>query len=156
MNEFTSKDLESFTGKKGAPTYTSYQGKVFDVSESSLWEDGEHMASHVAGKDLTEEISAAPHGAEVFNRFTQVGTLKGFTSVTEAPKASTGLPEISRISPQAVKKLLDQGRKVYFLDVRGIPDEHQIKGSVCYEPVAILNAQRVELGIPQDSLIVPY
>ncbi len=156
MKEFTSKDLESFDGKKGAPAYTSYQGRVFDVSESSLWVDGEHMDSHLAGRDLTDEISSAPHGAEVFDRFAQVGTLKGFTSVTEIPKASTEPPEISRISPQAAKKLLDQGRKVYFLDVRGIPDEHQIKGSVCYEPVAILNAERVELGIPRDSLIVPY
>ncbi len=155
MKEFTSKNLESFNGKKGVPTYTSYQGKVYDVSESSLWVDGEHMGSHLAGKDLTEEISSAPHGAEVFERFPQVGTLKGFTPV-EAEKVSSETPEISRISPPAVKKLLDQGRKVYFLDVRGIPDEHQIKGSVCYEPVALLSAQRIELGIPKDSLIVPY
>ncbi len=155
MKEFTSKYLESFNGKKGASTYTSYQGKVYDVSESSLWVDGEHMASHFAGKDLTEEISSAPHGAEVFERFPQVGTLKEFAPV-EAAKGPSERPELSRISPPAVKKLLDQGRKVYFLDVRGVPDERQIKGSVCYEPVAILNAQHVELGIPKDSLIVPY
>ncbi len=37
--------------------YTSYQGKISDVSESSLWVDGEHMDSHLAGNDLTEEIS---------------------------------------------------------------------------------------------------
>ncbi len=152
MKEFTSKELESFNGKKGAPVYTSYQGKVFDVSESPLWVDGEHMDSHLAGRDLTQEISSAPHGAEVFERFLQIGTLKGFTPVEKVlPK-----PEISRISPQAAKKLLDQGRKVSFLDVRGIPDEYSIKGSVCYEPAAILNAERVELGIPKDSLIVPY
>jgi|GEM_PF-1230473 hypothetical protein len=45
---------------------------------------------------------------------------------------------------------------VHFLDVHGIPDEYQIKGSICYEPAAILNAERVELGIPKDSLIIPY
>ncbi len=156
MKEFNSKELEAFNGKKGAPVYTSYQGKVFDVSESSLWVDGEHMDSHLAGKDLTQEISAAPHGTEVFERFTQVGTLKGFTPVEEVEKVSPEALEISRISPRAVKKLLDQGRKVYFLDVRGIPDEYSIKGSVCYEPATILNAERVELGIPKDSLIIPY
>jgi predicted heme/steroid binding protein len=156
MKEFTVKELESFNGRKGAPSYTSYQGKVYDISQSSLWVDGEHMDSHLAGKDLTQEISSAPHGAEVFDRFTQVGTLKGFIPVEEDKKGSPETPEISRISPQAVKKLLDQGRKAYFIDVRGIPDEFQIKSSVCYEPVAILNAQRVELGIPKDSLIVPY
>jgi len=152
MKEFTSKELETFNGKKGAPAYISYQGKVFDVSEGSLWVDGEHMDSHLAGKDLTQEISSAPHGAEVFERFPQIGTLKGFTQVEKVLPE----PEISRISPQAAKKLLDQGRKVYFLDVRGIPDEYSIKGSVCYEPAAILNAERVELGIPKDSLIIPY
>ena len=156
MKEFTSKELETFNGKKGPPAYISYQGKVFDVSESSLWVDGEHMDRHLSGKDLTQEMSAAPHGIEVFERFTQVGTLKGFTPVEGVEKVSPETPEISRISPQAVKKLLDQGRKVYFLDVRGIPDEYQIKGSICYEPAAILNAERVELGIPKDSLIIPY
>ncbi len=69
MKEFTSKDLESFNRRKGASTYTSYQGKVYDVSESSLWVDGEHMDTHPAGKDLTKGISSAPHGAEVFERF---------------------------------------------------------------------------------------
>ncbi len=156
MKELTSRELASFNGKKGNPAYTSYQGKVYDVSSSDLWIDGAHLDSHLAGKDLSQEMSAAPHGAEVFDRFTQVGTLKGFTPIAEAPKASAKPTQISRISPQAVKKLLGQGRKVYFLDVRGIPDEFQIKGSVCYEPAAILSAERVELGIPKDSLIVPY
>jgi predicted heme/steroid binding protein len=156
MKEFTSKELESFNEKERNPTYVSYQGKVYDVSKSDLWGDEVHLDSHLAGKDLTQEMSAAPHGTEVFDRFTQVGTLKGFTPVTEALYASAEPPEISRISPQAVKKLLDQGRKVYFLDVRGNPDQYQIKGSVCYEPAAILSAERVELGIPKDSLIVPY
>ncbi len=151
MKEFSFKELESFNGKKGAPAYVSYQGKVYDVSGSGLWVDGDHMQSHLAGRDLTQEIASAPHGTEVLERFTQVGTLKGFTP------AETGEPRgITRISPQAAKQALDQGRKVYFLDVRGIPDEYQIKGSVCYEPVALLNADRVELGIPKDSLIVPY
>ncbi len=155
MKELTSKELEAFDGKKGATVYTSYQGKIYDVSESSLWVGGEHMDSHLAGKDLTEEMSAAPHGAEVFERFTQVATLKGFTPV-EVGNVLSETPKISRIPPQAVKKLIDQGRKVYFLDVRGIPDENQIKGSICYEPAALLSAERVQLGIPKDSLIVPY
>ncbi len=71
----------------------------------------------------------------------------------EHPSEST---RIDRISPQEVKTFLDQGRKVYFLDVRGVPDEFQIKGSVCYKRAAILSAERVELGIPKDSLVVPY
>ncbi len=153
MKEFTTKELESFNGKERNPAYVSYGGKVYDVSKSDLWLDGVHLDSHFAGRDLTEEISSAPHGTEVFERFAQVGTLKGFTAVEKTPTETGG---VSRIPPQAVKKLLDQGKKVYFLDVRGVPDEYQIKGSVCYEPAALLNAERVELGIPKDSLIVPY
>ncbi len=64
--------------------------------------------------------------------------------------------QVTRISVQEAKERLDRGEKAYFLDVRGVPDEYQIKGAICYEPVAILSAERVELGIPKDSLIIPY
>ena len=64
--------------------------------------------------------------------------------------------QISRITIQEAKERLDRGEKVYFIDVRGIPDEYQIRGSVCYEPIAILSAEHVELGIRKDSLIIPY
>ncbi len=63
---------------------------------------------------------------------------------------------VSRITAQEAKERLDRGEKVYFLDVRGVPDEYQIGGAVCYEPVALLGAERLELGIPKDSLIIPY
>ncbi len=64
--------------------------------------------------------------------------------------------QVSRITVQEAKERLDHGEQVYFLDVRGVPDEYQIKGAVCYEPVALLSAERVELGIPKDSLIILY
>jgi hypothetical protein len=69
---------------------------------------------------------------------------------------SPSSPEIWRVTIQEAKQRLDRGEKVYFLDVRGVPDECQIKGSACYEPIAILRAERIELGIPKDSLIIPY
>jgi len=64
--------------------------------------------------------------------------------------------QVSRITVQEVKERLDRGENVYLLDVRGVPDEYQMKGAVCYEPVVILSAERVELGIPKDSPIIPY
>ncbi len=64
--------------------------------------------------------------------------------------------QVSRITAREAKERLDRGEKVYFLDVRGIPDEYQIKGAVCYEPIVLLSAKHVELGIPKDSLIIPY
>jgi predicted heme/steroid binding protein len=46
VKEFTSKKSESFKEKEGvAAVYNSYEGRVYDVSESSLWSDGEHMGS---------------------------------------------------------------------------------------------------------------
>jgi predicted heme/steroid binding protein/uncharacterized membrane protein len=76
MKEFTSEELSSFNGKEGHPVYIAFEGKVYDVSKSPLWSSGLHMNRHPSGKDLSGEISAAPHGPEVFERYPQVGILK--------------------------------------------------------------------------------
>jgi predicted heme/steroid binding protein/uncharacterized membrane protein len=76
MKEFTSEELVVFNGKNGKPVYIAFEGKVYDVSKSPLWSKGLHMNRHPSGKDLTEEIPAAPHGPEVFERYPQVGLLK--------------------------------------------------------------------------------
>jgi len=64
--------------------------------------------------------------------------------------------QISRITIQEARERLDRREKVYFIDVRGVPDDYQIKGSVCYEPTVVLSAEHIELGIPKDSLIITY
>ncbi len=76
MKEFTSEELASFDGKEGRPIYIAFEGRVYDVTKSRLWSKGLHMNRHAAGKDLTTEISAAPHGTEVFERYPQIGTVK--------------------------------------------------------------------------------
>jgi predicted heme/steroid binding protein/uncharacterized membrane protein len=76
MKEFASEELVTFNGKDGKPVYIAFEGKVYDVSKSPLWSSGLHMNRHPSGKDLTGEISAAPHGPEVFERYPQVGILK--------------------------------------------------------------------------------
>ena len=76
MKEFTSEELVTFNGKDGNPVYIAYQEEVYDVSKSPLWSTGLHMNRHPSGKDLTGEISAAPHGTEVLERYPQVGVLK--------------------------------------------------------------------------------
>ncbi len=75
--KFTVKQLEEYNGKNGKPAYLAYDGKVYDVSQSDLWSSGDHMGSHHAGKDITEEVDLAPHGEEVLNRknVKLVGTL---------------------------------------------------------------------------------
>jgi predicted heme/steroid binding protein/uncharacterized membrane protein len=76
MREFTPEELAGFNGKEGRPVYVAFQGRVYDVSQSRLWSRGSHMNRHPSGKDLSGEITAAPHGPEVFGRYPQVGFLK--------------------------------------------------------------------------------
>jgi len=76
MKEFTQEELSSFNAKEGRPVYIALQEKVYDVSKSPLWSKGLHMNRHPSGKDLAGEISAAPHGTEVLERYPQVGVLK--------------------------------------------------------------------------------
>jgi predicted heme/steroid binding protein/uncharacterized membrane protein len=76
VREFDLKSLSQFNGREGQSLYIAHKGRVFDVSASKLWNTGLHMKRHSAGRDLTADIEAAPHGPEVLDRYPQVGTLK--------------------------------------------------------------------------------
>jgi len=39
------------------------------VTASRLWKTGTHMKRHLAGRDLTTDIKAAPHGIDVLDRY---------------------------------------------------------------------------------------
>jgi predicted heme/steroid binding protein/uncharacterized membrane protein len=93
MREFTSEELLSCNGKEGKPVYIAFEGKVYEVSKSSLWSKGTHMNRHPSGKDLSGEISAAPHGPEVLERYPQIGILKKGPSeeLKHLPKFLQGL-----------------------------------------------------------------
>lgn len=73
--KFTLDELAKYNGKNGKAAYIAYNGKVYDVSDSPFWMDGEHLGVHQAGKDLTDEIDAAPHGPENLKRIKAIGTL---------------------------------------------------------------------------------
>jgi predicted heme/steroid binding protein len=73
---FTKDELASFNGKGGKPAYIAFKGKVYDVTESSQWLDGDHLG-HEAGQDLTMAIDIAPHGEEVLEKMKVVGSLAG-------------------------------------------------------------------------------
>ena len=75
LRKFTVEDLAGFNGENGTPIYIAYEGRVFDVTASRLWRGGMHMKRHPAGRDLTVEMSAAPHDLSVLERFPQVGVL---------------------------------------------------------------------------------
>jgi predicted heme/steroid binding protein len=71
----TIQELQTNDGKDGKPAYIAYQGKVYDVSDSSFWMDGEHMGMHNAGRDLTEDLEMAPHNNEKFKDLKLIGDL---------------------------------------------------------------------------------
>jgi predicted heme/steroid binding protein len=76
MQTFTKEELQRYNGKDGAPAYIAYKGKVYDVSESFLWQKGKHQVIHFAGTDLTEALdNDAPHGADLLERVPAIGTL---------------------------------------------------------------------------------
>ena len=72
--KFSISELNQFNGKNGNPTYVGYKGKVYDLTDSSQWIDGDHIG-HMAGQDLTEEMEIAPHGEEVMEKMKVVGVL---------------------------------------------------------------------------------
>jgi predicted heme/steroid binding protein/uncharacterized membrane protein len=76
MKEFTPQMLAENNGENGKPIYIAHKGKVYDVSESSLWKGGLHMKRHKAGKDLSTDIQAAPHQSDVLDKYPQIGVLK--------------------------------------------------------------------------------
>ncbi len=95
MKEITPEELAEADGKNGKPVYVAHGNRVFDVSGSRLWTGGFHMQRHHGGADLTADISAAPHGPEMLDRYPQVGTLKkGQESERQVP------PSLSRLLRQ--------------------------------------------------------
>lgn len=74
MKEFTLEELKQFDGQDGRPAYVAYDGGVYDVSDSAMWDEGDHMGAHAAGDDLTEAHDDAPHDVHIVD-FPKVGTL---------------------------------------------------------------------------------
>lgn len=71
----TLEELKQYDGRDGRSAFIAFRGKIYDVSDSPLWQGGEHEGMHRAGQDLTAMLAEAPHGEEVFARYPVVGTL---------------------------------------------------------------------------------
>lgn len=77
MQEFTVEEIARYNGKDGEKAYVVYNGKVYDVTESVFWSQGEHMGLHEAGNDLTEALDTeAPHESSALDTCPVVGTIK--------------------------------------------------------------------------------
>lgn len=74
LPHYTKSQLALRNGQDKPAIWVSYQGNIYDVTESRLWNKGKHY-EHWAGQDLTEELKDAPHTATVFSKFEIIGKL---------------------------------------------------------------------------------
>ncbi len=72
---FTRERLSKFDGKEGRRAYIAYSGKVYDVTDSAEWEEGDHEGEHSAGMDLTQAMDDAPHFPDELDAFPVIGRL---------------------------------------------------------------------------------
>lgn len=100
---FTKEELASFDGKNGSPTYVAYKDIVYDVSESKLFQEGEHYG-HLSGKDLTDAMAEAPHADEVFEGFEVVGKLE--TTERTPNSNNSDDPSSHQTQPTKARKIL--------------------------------------------------
>lgn len=71
----TIEELAEYNGKDGKPAYIAVDGVIYDVTNSSLWGQGDHNGFE-AGGDLTEGIkNESPHGLSVLSRIPVVGKI---------------------------------------------------------------------------------
>ena len=71
---FTRSQLALRNGQDKPEIWVAYNGLIYDVTGSRLWQSGKHY-EHWAGQDLTEELKDAPHTTSVFEKFSVVGVL---------------------------------------------------------------------------------
>jgi predicted heme/steroid binding protein len=75
MRVFTEQELAKHNGRNGTQAYVAFDGRIYDVTGSFLWQDGSHQVLHQAGTDLTQALAEAPHGADLLQKFPVVGLL---------------------------------------------------------------------------------
>lgn len=73
--EFTLEELSKFDGQNGHRAYIAVDGIVYDVTDVPQWDSHLHAGRFIAGKDYTEELKSAPHGAGNLEKATKIGTL---------------------------------------------------------------------------------
>ncbi len=76
MIELTLEELAQFDGKDGRHAYIAVDGAIYDVTDSTRWNNGQHNG-YSAGNDLTEEIkNSSPHGVSKLKTVPMIGRLK--------------------------------------------------------------------------------
>lgn len=74
IDQYTKSQLALRNGQDKPAIWVAFQGDIYDVTASRLWNKGKHY-EHWAGQDLTAELVDAPHSASVFKKFKIIGKL---------------------------------------------------------------------------------
>jgi len=75
IQTLTMDELAQFDGREGRRAYIAYEGHIYDVSDSKLWEGGIHFGKHRAGLDLSAFLEQAPHDREKLFSLPRLGKL---------------------------------------------------------------------------------
>ena len=73
---FTRDELSEFSGKNNRLSDIGYRGKVYDVTGSFHWKNGDHWVLHHPGTHLTREMKDAPHFDDLLAPFQVIGILE--------------------------------------------------------------------------------
>lgn len=76
LPEYTMEEVAKHTGRGGTAAWFVFGDKIYDVTKSDLWTEGDHQEMHTAGRNLTSEMPDAPHDEDVLTRFPVIGMLK--------------------------------------------------------------------------------
>jgi predicted heme/steroid binding protein len=82
---FTLEELSRFDGSEKRPAYVAHKGKIYDVTSSKLWVEGNHVRKHLAGNDLTEALRTAPHDEEKILGMPLIGELIASETIIQRP-----------------------------------------------------------------------
>jgi predicted heme/steroid binding protein len=75
MIYLTLEQLAEFDGRDGRNAYIAVDGKIYDVTNSPRWPNGNHNG-YQAGQDLTDEIlNTSPHGIRTLDNIPLIGYL---------------------------------------------------------------------------------
>jgi predicted heme/steroid binding protein len=79
---FTASELSEYDGKSGNDCYVAVSGRVYEISDSDKWVDGEHIDSEgqaSCGRDLTQAMDESPHGISILTtspKVKMIGTIE--------------------------------------------------------------------------------
>jgi len=75
MIYLTLEQLAEFDGREGRKAYIAVNGKIYDVTNSLRWPNGNHNG-YQAGQDLTDAImNSSPHGIRTLDNVPMIGYL---------------------------------------------------------------------------------